>query len=99
MIDNNAVIDFRIEICWNLSVVFILLVYSFMILLIIFIMTFSFYTHFFQTMNYPLPLEDVLQKVDILYEEKFEGRLPESFISSVQRMVIKADSSGDAAKK
>nr|XP_027235023.1 uncharacterized protein LOC113826353 [Penaeus vannamei] len=50
-------------------------------------------------MNYPLPLEDVLQKVDILYEEKFEGRLPESFISSVQRMVIKADSSGDAAKK
>ncbi|XP_047471215.1 uncharacterized protein LOC125026669 [Penaeus chinensis] len=49
-------------------------------------------------MNHPLQLEDVLQALQRLYEKKHNGRLPESFISSVQRMVIKANSSGDASK-
>lgn len=54
---------------------------------------------FFQIMNYPLRLEDVLQEFKKLYEKKCNRTLPESFISSVQRMVIKANSSGDASKK
>lgn len=62
--------------------------------LIVWIFSFS-----FQKMTSPLPFEEVLGQFKDLYEKNFDGQLSELFISSAERMVLKANSSGEASEE